>query len=720
MPLGGNTLATLTGTDSVDTLQGGPDADLIIGLSGDDSLSGEAGNDILDGGSGNDTLRGGDGSLDLLIGGAGNDLIDGGAGVSDVADYRGAGVSVSIDLVTGIATGAGSDTLVAIEVIFGSQFDDTVSGNDSANSLLGVGGNDNLAGLGGNDYLAGGTGNDTLDGGDGLGDEADYSEATAAVAVDLQAGTATGEGNDVLLGIERLTLSAFDDAASGNASANYLSGKAGNDSLSGQGGNDELRGGAGDDTLDGGEGELDLLQYAAATAAVTVDLALGTVTGEGNDQVSGFEIIILSRFDDVLSGDANASAVRGNDGNDSLNGLAGDDQLRGDAGNDTIDGGEGRDTVYFAGSFAEHRFEFQPGVVFVTDDRPDLAGDDGIDTLRGVEVLQFADGAVTITDLDSTTDVINLTGPNGGSFSGGPDNDIYIVDDPLDTPVEVPGEGTDTVRSSISWALGDNLENLVLTGAGLIDGTGNAANNRLNGNDVANALRGLAGNDTLEGGLGADTLEGGAGNDLYIVLRADIVTESSGGGIDTVQSSINWKLRLNVERLQLTGDAVIGTGNAAPNILTGNAVANKLNGLGGGDRLLGLDGNDTLNGGFGKDQLTGGTGADAFVFGTRFAALNVDLIKDFSSGQDEIHLDDDVFKAFSAASSPDLAPGQFLSAAGASQALDADDRIIYNTTTGALYYDADGLGGANAVQFAILAGTTSPPTLAATDFVIIG
>ena len=713
-------MATITGTDGVDTLQGGADADLVIGLSGDDALSGEAGNDILDGGSGNDTLRGGDGSFDFLIGGVGNDLIDGGAGAFDVADYRSAGVSVTVDLVAGTATGAGNDTLIGIEAIFGSQLSDTVSGNGSANSLLGFGGNDSLVGLAGNDYLVGGAGNDTLDGGDGLGDEVDFSDATAAVVVDLQAGTATGEGNDALLGIERLTLTAFDDMASGNAAANYLSGNAGNDSLSGLGGNDELRGDAGDDTLDGGEGAADLLQYAAATAAVTVDLALGTVTGEGNDQVSGFEIIILSRFDDVLSGDASANVVRGNDGNDSLNGLAGDDQLRGDAGNDTIDGGEGLDTVYFAGKFADHHFEFQQGVILVFDDRPDLAGDDGIDTLRGVEVLQFADGAATISDLDSTTDVINMTGPGGGSFSGGVDNDIYIVDDPLDSPQEAPGEGTDTVRSSISWTLGDNLENLVLTGTGQIDGTGNAANNRLTGNDAANALQGLAGNDTLEGGLGADTLDGGTGNDLYIVLRADLVTESSGGGIDTVQSSINWKLAPNVERLQLTDDAVIGTGNAAPNILTGNAVANKLNGLRGGDRMLGLEGNDTLNGGGGNDQLTGGAGEDAFVFSTKLAARNIDLIKDFSSGQDEIRLDDDVFKAFSAASSPDLAPGQFLAAAGATRALDTDDRIIYNTTTGALFYDADGLGGVAAVQFAILGGTTSPPTLAATDFLIIG
>ena len=423
---------------------------------------------------------------------------------------------------------------------------------------------------------------------------------------------------------------------------------------------------------------------------------------------------------DTLQGGADADLIIGLSGDDSLSGGAGDDSLSGQGGNDSIDGGDGRDTVYFAGKFADYRFEFQPGVLLVFDDRPDLAGDEGTDTLRAVEALQFADGVATISDLDNTADVIDMTGPGGGSVSGGVDNDIYIVDDPEDSPQEAPGEGIDTVRSIISWTLGDNLENLALTGTGQIDGTGNAVNNRLTGNDAVNALQGLAGNDTLEGGLGADTLDGGTGNDLYIVLRADLVTESSGGGIDTVQSSINWKLAPNVERLQLTDDAVIGTGNAAPNILTGNAVANKLNGLRGGDRMLGREGNDTLNGGAGKDQLTGGAGEDAFVFSTKLGSRNIDLIKDFSSGQDEIRLDDDVFKAFSAASSPDLAPGQFLAAADATRALDADHRIIYNTTTGALYYDADGLDGVDAVQFAILGGTTSPPALAATDFVIIG
>jgi serralysin len=175
-----------------------------------------------------------------------------------------------------------------------------------------------------------------------------------------------------------------------------------------------------------------------------------------------------------------------------------------------------------------------------------------------------------------------------------------------------------------------------------------------------------------------------------------------------------------VERLLLTGSgAIAGTGNGGANTLTGNAAANKLSGGGGADRLLGMGGDDVLTGGAGKDQLTGGAGADAFVFGSKLSATtNVDLIRDFASGQDRIRLDDDVFKAFSFATDKGLKPGQFLADAGATQARDADDRIVYDTATGALYYDADGAGGAAAIQFATL-GATTHPLLKAADFAII-
>ncbi|UXN76066.1 hypothetical protein N8D56_25505 (plasmid) [Devosia sp. A8/3-2] len=177
---------------------------------------------------------------------------------------------------------------------------------------------------------------------------------------------------------------------------------------------------------------------------------------------------------------------------------------------------------------------------------------------------------------------------------GGTGNDIYVVDNGGDVVVEAAGEGTDLVRSSASYALGANVENLTLIGTEAINGTGNELDNVITGNTAAN---------TLDGGSGNDTLAGGAGDDTYIIDAAgDVVTELAGEGTDLVRSSLTYIPGAHVENLTLTGTAGInGTGNALDNELVGNEAANV---------LMGGDGNDVLRGGGGADVLNGGSGFD--------------------------------------------------------------------------------------------------------------
>ena len=182
-----------------------------------------------------------------------------------------------------------------------------------------------------------------------------------------------------------------------------------------------------------------------------------------------------------------------------------------------------------------------------------------------------------------------LDGKKGADkMIGGTGNDTYLVDNVGDKVIEKAGQGTDTVKSKVTFTLGANVESLTLLGTAAINGTGN---------ELANTIIGNVGNNVLDGGIGADAMTGGAGNDTYVVDDAgDTITELAGGGTDTVQSSITYTLGAELENLTLTGSAAIdGTGNALTNNLTGNA------------------GDNVLDGGAGFDGMTGGAGNDTYV-----------------------------------------------------------------------------------------------------------
>jgi Ca2+-binding RTX toxin-like protein len=170
----------------------------------------------------------------------------------------------------------------------------------------------------------------------------------------------------------------------------------------------------------------------------------------------------------------------------------------------------------------------------------------------------------------------------------------------------------------------------------------------------------------------------------------DVVVEGNDyySGTDTVISTVSHTLGANVENLKLVGaDNVNGTGNAGNNVLTGNA---------------------------GNNVLTGGSGNDLFRFDTVLnASTNVDTITDFATGVDDIQLENAIFTSLTATGG--LNAGYFIGGAGVTAAADANDYLIYDSTTGALYYDPDGTGAAAATQFATLSTGLG---LSAGDFVV--
>jgi len=340
-------------------------------------------------------------------------------------------------------------------------------------------------------------------------------------------------------------------------------------------------------------------------------------------------------------------------GQDRISGGSGADILRGYAGNDLLRGNGGNDT---------------------------LRGDQGNDTLDG--------------------------GLGSDALAGGAGNDTYVRNSTGDVVVEGVGAGIDTVQSALTCTLSANVEKLMLTGAGAIDGTGNVLDNTLAGN---------SGDNVLDGGVGNDTLAGGAGNDTYACnATGDVVTERADAGIDTVRSSVTSTLSANVEKLVLIGaGAIDGAGNTLDNTLSGNSGNNALAGGTGNDTLSGAAGNDTLSGGNGKDSLAGGAGQDVFRLASLPGASNADQIADFNVVDDRIKLDNAIFD--------ELALAGPLNAANfranlTGTAVDGNDYVLYDTDSGRLFYDADGSGTGAKLLVATLAGL---PALTAADLWVV-
>ncbi|MCH8617149.1 calcium-binding protein [Sphingomonas sp. SM33] len=502
-------------------------------------------------------------------------------------------------------------------VLTGTAGDDELNGGDGDDIIDGLAGNDSISGGLGSDHLIGGLGDDyllegfedngpfsddTYDGGDGN-DRLNYFNLSGGVTVDLRI---TGPqntgvtGNDTLIGIEHITATNFDDNLTGNDSGNWLWSLSGNDTLAGNGGDDLFTVGQGNKIIDGGTGTdtveiLDQAFFQLYTEdGITLSLAKqGTVqaTEVGDWTLTNIENLGGWYGNDHLTGDGKANVLLGGQGNDTLVGGAGNDILAGDGSTDITGDNSGAITVVYDPDW-EGGHDYLDG----GDGNDTLIGGGGNDTLAG--------------------------GTGADSMTGGTGDDAYFVGNAFDQVVENASQGTDTVNTTISYVLGNNVENLTLLGGAALKGTGNGLDNVIVGNTGNNVIDAGAGNDTLQGGAGTDTLTGGSGNDsldggaggdamkggtgndsYYVGNAFDKVTEGSNAGTDTVYSTISYVLGSNVENLTLTGSASIkGTGNGLANTLIGNSGDNVLDGGAGGDVMMGGAGNDTYYVGNAFDQ----------------------------------------------------------------------------------------------------------------------
>jgi Ca2+-binding RTX toxin-like protein len=662
---------SLTGGAGNDTIHGLSGNDVIEGLAGDDNLTGGNGNNRLDGGDGNDVLQGGHDS-DVLVDGAGDDTLLGGGGSNEF--HIGAGNdSVHAD---------GFDQLVFIEL------------------------------AGGADY-----GSDHVSAGGSLHDHLIFNgPAGSGVVVEVAAGTiagggAGGSGSVQFSGIEQFRLTDFADrvvaanqgitvgAQGGN---DTLTGGSGNDNFGGGDGDDTLLGGAGRDTLEGGSGA-DAFFFAAAAGETNADTLLGFDFGADRLRFDNSVFREIGEAGDFTAGDERFHL--GSEAHDAS------DRLIYDGNNLWYDrDGDGAGEKQLVATMVKMSDNGGTAVTLLATDisvydiGQVIVGTGGNDRLTGKA------GDDRIEGLDGNDTLVGQGGND--TLIGGAGDDLVAVGEADPFPEE--GDG----------------------GAVLIGGEGN------------DTLAGWPIHSSVRSDPNADTMDGGLGNDQYQVdNRNDVLSDA--GGFDTVLAVTDWTLGEGFEDLHLDGDdfevGLTGVGNELDNTMS-VSYGGRLEGRGGNDTLIGshradtllggdgddflsafvadswndsLDGgagNDTLAGGTAADTVTGGAGADHFVLARSDSEEFSPIITDFASGTDKLRLDGNVFAGVGATGNYAAGDGRFHAAAGASAAHDADDRLIYNTTTGDLYYDPDGTGS---VQASLVTRLQGAAALAAADIEVI-
>jgi Ca2+-binding RTX toxin-like protein len=582
---------------------------VLTGISGSNG-TGNALNNILTGNGAENTLNGG-GGIDTLAGGNGNDVYVVDSTTDTITETTMGGVDMVQSSVT-FNLGVNIENLLLMGNVAisgrGNSLDNTLIGNSTNNTLNGGDGNDTINGIGGIDTLVGGNGNDTYI----VDTTTDAITETAIGGIDKVQASATfslgaNVENLLLVGLSGIN-------GTGNSLNNSITGNSANNTLNGAGGSDTLIGGGGNDIY---------------VVDSTTDTITETTTGGIDTIQSSVTFSLGANVENLLLTGLSGVNSIGNSLNNALTGNSAANTLNGTGGIDTLIGGDGNDT-------------------YVVDSTTDIITEGtmgGVDTIQssvtyslGVNIENLV--LTGLSEVNGTGNSLNnsiignsanntlkgfdgsdiLNGASGvDTLIGGNGSDIYVVDSTTDTITETTTGGVDMVQSSVTYSLGANIENLVLTGNMTINGVGNSLNNTLIGNVANNILTGGDGNDILNGVAGIDTLVGGSGNDTYIIGNtSDVAIEISTltTEIDIVAASVTFSLGANVENLRLTGTGAIdGTGNSSNNSLTGNAA------------------NNILTGGGGKDTLSSGAGVDRFNYKVLTDSLlaNFDVITDFNT-----------------------------------------------------------------------------------------
>ena len=677
--IGGSGNDTIYGNAANNSLYGGAGDDNLYGVNGSNYLSGDAGNDSLKGAGGADTLYGGDGD-DTLKGAGGADYLNGGTG-TDMATYSGSTTGVLVNLAIGLGSfgDAAGDTLVGIEDVYGSAYNDTIIGNSANNHLYGQDGNDSLQGGFGTDTVSGGNGDDTIavlegefsdavDGGPGT-DFLDLSNINShGSSIDLVAGTwhlvPDYGGTNAITGIEIISGTQLSDSILGSAGSDTFYGNGGDDVLDGSYGADYIDGGAGNDTIYGGyatdtvyggigndvfivrDGEFgDITDGGSGTD--TLDLSQTTSYGAQVDLAAGTYSIVglggpwtITNVENVIGTSLNDTII-GNSALNFIDGGAGDDSLQGGFSTDTVDGGAGNDTIaVLEGQYSDA-----------------VDGGSGTDLLDLSNITSHGSSIDLVAGTWSLVPVFGISNPIAGieiisgtqlgdSILGDAGNDTFYGnggDDTLNGGLGNDsvdgGAGNDVIKQANG---GDNDTLDGGTGQDTLDLSGSTAGWSIDGVGVGTSggstfslfnfevYIGSNFNDTIAENTGApppagfiDTISAGDGDDLVITNGSPALADSfdGGAGNDTLDFSlISGGVALDLGAGTFTGHGAAtnfenAIGGSGDDTITGEAGGNYLNGGTGNDSLDGLGGDDALVGSGGFDTLLGGAGDDTLLGG---------------------------------------------------------------------------------------------------------